>query len=79
MQKSKRCLRSYHRTAQIDHGPCIFCEIPIFAGDYYGANVWVSGKNLWVEKFHIGCPIDPEEDEKERKRKKDKKQTAMAA
>jgi hypothetical protein len=78
-QKNRRCLRSYQRIAHKDHGPCEICELPIFCGDPYGANIFVYGKNLWVEKFHIGCPIDPDEDKIERKRVSPGIKTALAA
>ena len=66
----QRCLRSYERLAHIDHGDCSLCDLPIWTGDYYGAYVWTYGKKLWTEKFHIGCPIDPDGEDIERNSRK---------
>ena len=60
-----KCLRFYQRIAHKQY-TCKDCEIPIFPGDYYGANVCVYGKKLWIERFHIGCPVNPNDDRENR-------------
>jgi hypothetical protein len=60
---------------------CNDCDIPIFPGDPYCANIWVINGKIWVEKFHNGCPaLDPEQEEMEkRSTQTKKKRLAIAA
>lgn len=64
--KCWRCLRYYEGVAQ-QYYACYRCDIPIFPGDRYGANVMVYGDYLRVERFHLGCPVDPNDDQKIKK------------
>ncbi len=59
-----RCLRTYRRVADKTYSCCLRCEIPIFAGDPYWGEVWVYSKHLFVKRYHDGCPIDPDEEER---------------
>lgn len=63
----RRVLRLYQRIAFKDHGYCSECDMPIFSGDFYFGQVFVWGKQFWIEKRHQSCPIDPDHDQKERK------------
>jgi hypothetical protein len=65
-KRQTRCLRGYESVANKDHGTCCKCDFPIFLGDPYFAIVLVRDRRLWVEKEHIGCPFDPENDEPSR-------------
>lgn len=62
MTATRRLLRTYEHVAQKNHGSCSLCEIPIFPGDPYIGMVWACQGRITTEKFHNGCPIDPDED-----------------
>jgi len=55
-----RRLRSYERVAEKEYRSCYKCELSIFPGDRYTAEVFVQFRKIWITRCHIGCPIDPE-------------------
>jgi|GEM_PF-1525552 len=67
----KRVLRSFERQASEQH-TCCYCDIPIFPGDWYAAEVIVytrvKEKWLLVNKMHSSpmCPENPDDFEEER-------------
>jgi len=65
----KRHLRSFEHVAHTTHN-CDNCYVQIFPGDRYFGNVWGYGNGngkLFIEKFHCGCPVDPDYDREQRK------------
>lgn len=57
-----RCIRTYQRIANQNHGECPFCRHDIEAGDEYEGSVYVNGARLWVVKEHTYClPWDVDE------------------
>ena len=65
----ERLINTRRSIAQKYHGTCWKCNFPILPGEEYEARVLGFGKNIRMEKCHIYCPDDPE-DEKERQKEK---------
>ena len=59
-----RCIRSYRRLANQNHGLCDFCRDEIYPGEEYEGLVYVNGQRLCVVKQHTDClPWDWDEEE----------------
>lgn len=61
-----RILWSYEAIAQKMYS-CWECDLPIMPGDHYLRETFITGGKFRHRMSHIGCPIDPDEDEKHRK------------
>lgn len=60
-----RLLRTYHvQRARKQHDHCERCGRPIYPGEEYKGDVWVSGNYLYVNKEHYDCDwFNPDDDD----------------
>lgn len=67
--KRWRLLRTYTRVAEKQYS-CLTeeCPEPICEGDQYEAEVWVTEHGIWVKRWHVMCPMDPDDEREYRRR-----------
>ena len=74
MSQSAGCLGAYTAKAKREYF-CDNCFHYIRSGQSYTREVWAMGEYLWVHRYHVDCPYDPDEDYNEYLRLKAEEET----